>query len=30
MTNVTTKLNDSKAARWGALIIVAFTMMAAY
>lgn len=24
------KLNDSKAARWGALLIVAFTMMAAY
>lgn len=30
MTNVTKKLNDSKAARWGALLIVAFTMMAAY
>ena len=24
------KLNDSKATRWGALVIVAFTMMAAY
>ena len=24
------KLNDYKATRWGALVIVAFTMMAAY
>ena len=24
------KMNDSKATRWGALVIVAFTMMAAY
>ena len=30
MTAITKKLNDSAAARWSALFIVAFTMMAAY
>ena len=30
MTAITRKLNDSAAARWSALFIVAFTMMAAY
>ena len=30
MTAIAKKLNDSAAARWSALFIVAFTMMAAY